>query len=109
MFKRVTLLWKRPELSVGEFADAWLGEHAAYARQLPGLREYVIDIVENPGPNAPDGIATLRFDSREECEAAFATPDLKEDLLRTRNEFAISAQILHVEERVVHREKGRKP
>lgn len=105
MFKRVTLVRKRPELTSRQFADIWRGEHVEHARRLPGLREYVIDFVTDPDPDGPDGIATVRFDTREACEAAFATPGLSADLSRTREDFASSAQVLYVEERVVHRDE----
>lgn len=104
MFKRISLVWKRPELSQEEFAKLWLGEHADLARQLPKLREYVVDFVENPRPGEPDGVATVRFDSREDCDAAFATPGLGEELLRTRDEFAASVSVLFVDEHVLYPE-----
>ncbi len=108
MFKRVTLVWRRADLTRQMFADHWLGEHAQLARCLPGLREYVVDIVDDPGPGEPDGIAALRFDSRHACEAAFSTPGLGEDLRRTRDDFAASVQVLYVDEHVVHRERQRR-
>lgn len=98
MIKRISLVWKRPELSDTDFRRLWLGEHAEYAKQLPGVREYTIDFVTEGPPGAPAGIATLRFDSREALEAAFSLPHLKEDLLRTREQFAESVQVMIVEE-----------
>jgi uncharacterized protein (TIGR02118 family) len=103
MIKRISLVWKRDELTSGEFAAIWLGEHADIARQLPRLREYVIDIVDQPANGEPDGIATTRFDSREDCDAAFGTPEFAEPLERTRNEFAKQVSVVFVEENVVHR------
>ena len=87
MIKRTSLVWKRRDISDADFRSAWLGEHADYARRLPGLREYVVDFV-NEGPSGgPAGIATLRFDTRETLEAAFSTPGLKEELLRYARTF----------------------
>jgi len=98
MIKRTSLVWKRPHLSDAEFRRIWLGEHVEYAKQLPGVREYTIDFVSE-GPNgSPSAIATLRFDSREALEAAFSVPYLKENLLRTREQFAESVQVMIVEE-----------
>ena len=101
MIKRTSLVWKRPELSDAEFRRLWLGEHVEYAKQLPGLREYVIDFVTDGPSGAPAGIATVRFDSREALDAAFAIPHLKENLLRTRDQFAASVQVTIVDENVV--------
>ena len=101
MVKRLTLVWKRPEISDSAFRALWLGEHAAYARQLPGLLKYSIDFVTEAPEGGPSGIATVCFASREALDIAFATPDLKDNLLRTRDSFASAVQILFVEECVV--------
>lgn len=98
MIKRISLVWKRSELSDAEFRRIWLGEHAQYAKQLVGLREYTIDFVTEGPSDAPSAIATLRFDSREALEAAFNAPQMKENLLRTREEFASAVQVMFVEQ-----------
>lgn len=101
MIKRVSLVWKRPELSDADFRRTWLGEHVEYAKRLPGVREYTIDFSIDPPEGAPDAIATLRFDSREALEAAFSDPHLKGNLTRTREQFASKVQVMIVDERVV--------
>ena len=72
MIKRVSLVWKRPELSDAEFRELWLGEHVEIAKRLAGLREYVIDFVTE-GVDLMGHLASrpLRFDSRQALEAAF--------------------------------------
>jgi uncharacterized protein (TIGR02118 family) len=101
MIKRVSLVWKRPELSNLEFRKLWLGEHAEYAKRLPGLREYLIDFVTEGPEEGPSGLATLRFDSREALEVAFSDPDLGHELLRTRERFARAVQVMIVDEQAV--------
>lgn len=101
MLKRISLVWKRPELSRADFRRIWLGEHAAYARQLRGVREYTIDFVTEGPEGAPDGIATLRFDSREALDAAFSDKQLSGHLMRTREDFASAVQVTIVEEEFV--------
>lgn len=101
MIKRTSLVWKRPGLSDADFRQLWLGEHVEQARGLPGLREYVIDFVDDPPPGAPSGIATMRFDSLAALDAAFGLPGLKDELMRTRDEFAASVQVMFVDEQVV--------
>ena len=98
MIKRMSLVWKRNGLSDAGFRELWLGEHARYARRLPGLREYMIDFVTEGPEGAPAGIATVRFDTRAALDAAFRSPDLQHELLRTRNEFAAAVQVLFVDE-----------
>jgi uncharacterized protein (TIGR02118 family) len=108
MIKRTSLVWKRAELTDAEFRRLWLGEHVEYAKQLPGLREYIIDFVVDAPIGAPSAVATLRFDSREALEAAFKVPHLNDNLMRTREQFAQSVQIMIVDEHViVPRQTGR--
>lgn len=101
MIKRISLVWKRPELTDAEFRRIWLGEHVDYAKQLPGVREYVIDFVTDAPKGAPSAIATLRFDSREALEVAFSDPQLRDNLRRTRQQFAEDVQVVLVDEHVV--------
>ncbi len=82
-------------------SELWLGEHVEYARKLVGLREYVIDFATEAPSGAPSGIATLKFDTREALDAAFGVSDLKENLFRTREQFADQVQVLYVDEHVV--------
>jgi len=99
MIKRTTLVWKRPELTDAEFRQIWLGEHVTYAKQLPGLLEYTIDFVTEGPEGAPSAIATLLFESRAALDAAFSIPELKENLMRTREQFASRVQVMFVEEK----------
>lgn len=101
MIKRISLVWKRPELSNEEFRRIWLGEHVMYARQLKGVREYTIDFAGDVSAGLPSAIATLRFDSRDALEQAFSDPQLNENLLRTREQFARQVQVMIVDECVV--------
>ena len=107
MIKRTSLVWKRPELTDEEFRRIWLGEHVEYAKRLPGVREYTIDFVTDAPESAPSAIATLRFDSREALDAAFGDPVLKENLLRTREQFAKAVQVMIVDEcTIIPKESG---
>jgi uncharacterized protein (TIGR02118 family) len=101
MIKRMSLVWKRPELSDADFRRIWLGEHVEYAKKLPGVREYTIDFVRDAPEGAPSAIATLRFDSREALDAAFGIREIREGLMRTREDFAASVQVTIVDEVVV--------
>jgi uncharacterized protein (TIGR02118 family) len=109
MIKRISLVWKRPELSNAEFRRIWLGEHVEYAKQLPGVREYTIDFSTGGPSGAPDAIATLRFDTREALDAAFSDPYLKDNLMRTREQFASDIQVMIVDEHVVVPQHAKAP
>jgi uncharacterized protein (TIGR02118 family) len=100
MIRRFSLVRKRPELSPEEFLVRWTGEHVEIAKQLPGLRGYVIHVLDGEAPPY-DGIAITSFDSREEAERAFADPALAEGLARTRDEFAASVEVYFAQEHVI--------
>jgi len=109
MVKRISLVWKRPELTRQAFRNIWLGEHAVVAQHLPGLREYKIDFVHEAPEGAPDAVVTVCFDTREALDAAFSIPDLKAELLRTREQFASQVQLLFVDEHTVVRQQETRP
>lgn len=94
---------KLPELSREEFLARWTGEHVEIARRLPGLRGYVIQILEGVSPPY-DGIAITTFDTREDAERAFAVPELAEGLRRTRDDFAASVDVFFAEEHPIVKE-----
>ena len=72
MFKAVILLTRKDGMSRAEFRHWMLEEHSPLAKQLPGLRKLVFNIVENE--EAPyDGVSELWFESREAFDAAYAT------------------------------------
>ena len=72
MFKAIILL-ARPEGTTREaFRRWWLDEHAPLARELPGLRRLVFNVVDGDD-GAYDGVSELWFDSREAFDAAYAT------------------------------------
>lgn len=71
--KAVILLTRRAGSTHEEFAAWWLGEHAPLARQLPGVRRAVFNLVDAPGEGDPDGVSELWFDSRDDFLAAYAT------------------------------------
>jgi uncharacterized protein (TIGR02118 family) len=79
MIRRLSLVRKRSELSREEFLERWTGEHVEIARRLPGLRGYVIHVLDGDEPPY-DGIAITTFDSREDAERAFADPELHVEL-----------------------------
>ena len=104
MIRRISLVRKRPELTRAEFLARWTGEHVEIAKRLPGLRGYVIHILDGDAPPF-DGIAVTTFDSREEAERAFADPELASGLRRTRDEFAAVVEVYFAEEHIIVQEE----
>ena len=72
MFKAIILLARNDGATKDEFREWMLVRHAPLARQLPGLRRLVFNIVENEDVGY-DGVSELWFDSRETFDAAYAT------------------------------------
>lgn len=104
MIRRLSLVRKLPALTRAEFVERWTGEHVEIAKRLPGLRGYVIHVLEGDDPPF-DGIAITTFDSREDAERAFADPTLAEGLARTRDDFAASVEVRYAQEIVIVEEE----
>lgn len=74
----VVLASRPPDWTQERFTEWWRGEHAAMARQLPGLLSYRHGVVvhdhDHPGAPAWDGHAVLGFTDRRALDAAMASP-----------------------------------
>lgn len=72
-------VYRKDGMSQEEFLDHWRGEHAEIAARLPQVREYLIMPVtasaEAPEP-VPHGFVMMRFDTKEDAEAAVASPEM---------------------------------
>lgn len=98
--KAIILLTRRADTTHEEFAAWWLGEHAPLARQLPGVRRAVFNLVDEPGEGDPDGVSELWFDAREDFLAAYAT-ELGQAVVADTLAHVSSRQRLFVDEHVI--------
>lgn len=78
--KLIALLKARDGMTRDEFARRWLDEHAPLTLRFPNLKEYRINVAleeyqEIDGPLPYDGTAELWWDSLEEMQADFASPE----------------------------------
>ena len=72
MLKLISLLRRADGMSKEEFRTWVLEEHILLARELPGLRDYVVSIVE--AEDSPyDAVNEMWFDDAEARAAAFAS------------------------------------
>jgi uncharacterized protein (TIGR02118 family) len=84
MFKAIILLTRGDDQSPDAFRRWWLEEHAPLARQLPGLKGLVFNLVsrdlntDGAGDLPYDGVSELWFESRAAFDAAYATDVGKE-------------------------------
>jgi uncharacterized protein (TIGR02118 family) len=74
MYKIIGIL-KRPEgVSMEDFRSWWLQEHSSYVKKWPGLKRYAINL-STDGDQRYDGVAEVWFESKEDCEKVFSTPE----------------------------------
>ena len=84
LIKRMSLLRRRPDLDAARFREEWFGFHAEAVRKFPRIAGYTQNLVVQRGgdPRHPlpyealpvDGVVEMWFRSREDLEAAFASP-----------------------------------
>jgi uncharacterized protein (TIGR02118 family) len=72
----VVLLKKKDGFTDEDFAKYWLETHAPLAKQMPGLRKYVVNLVKRPPNREPDyhGLVEMWFDDVDGMKKAFASP-----------------------------------
>lgn len=104
MIKRISLVRRKEGMSLEEFTEHWLGEHADLIRRMPGLRGYRVDVIRSwqAEPEPWDGIGELWFDSREDLDAGFAA--LAGELAANRDTFLSHSSAAIVDEHVIIRE-----
>jgi uncharacterized protein (TIGR02118 family) len=74
VLKVISLIKRRDDLSLDDFRRWALEEHAPKGKELPGLREYRMSVVEADDAALPyHAVSELYFDGQEAFEAAFAT------------------------------------
>lgn len=109
MIKRISLLVRKPELSREAFARHWREVHGPLALRLPKVVRYVQNHIVDEGPRHPhlppgaqqvDGIVEFWFESRQDMDDSFATPEA-EALFADGALFIASVTSYIVEEHVV--------
>ena len=83
MIKSISLLTRKPGISREEFVQHWTQVHAPLAHKVPGVRRYVLSLIQQEPTRADvptqevqaDGIAELWYDDVESWRAAYASPE----------------------------------
>ena len=74
MLKVMSLMKRRTDMSFAEFRNWAINEHPSYAKKLPGLRGYRMNVAKEESPDNPyDAVSEMWFDSAEARLAAMAT------------------------------------
>jgi uncharacterized protein (TIGR02118 family) len=78
MFKVMSLMKKRGDLSFADFKTWALGKHPVLAKKLPGLKGYRMNVArEDNAENPYDAVSEMWFESAEARLAAMGTDDGK--------------------------------
>jgi uncharacterized protein (TIGR02118 family) len=101
-FKLIILLNKKENMTDQQFAEYWLAKHAPLAKGMPGLRRYVVNLVQRPPNREPEysGIAELWFDDKESMKASFASPE-GEATEKDTEKFTSKRTTLYVEQHTI--------
>jgi uncharacterized protein (TIGR02118 family) len=74
VLKVFSLIKRREDLSLDEFRTWILEQHAPKGRELPGLREYKVSVIERDDPALRyHAVTELYFDDEDAFTAAFAS------------------------------------
>jgi uncharacterized protein (TIGR02118 family) len=74
MLKVFSLIKRRDDMSLDEFRTWILEQHAPMGRDLPGLREYHVSVIDADDPALPyHAVTELYFDDEDALKAAFAS------------------------------------
>lgn len=73
MLKLISLLKRNEEMSKDEFREWVTVGHADYAKAIPGLRKYVVNVTIDDDEFPYDAVNEMWFDSEEARVAGFAS------------------------------------
>jgi uncharacterized protein (TIGR02118 family) len=74
MIKLMTFLKRRAPMTRAELQVRWMDVHAPLALEFPGLRGYMLSFsIDRTREPTADAVAQLWFDSREACQASYAS------------------------------------
>ena len=73
MLKLISLLKRADGVSKDEFRTWVTEDHAPFARALPGLRRYVVNVTVDDDEFLYDAVNEMWFDSEEAFTAAYET------------------------------------
>jgi uncharacterized protein (TIGR02118 family) len=96
MYKMIFGAKRRPGMSREEFGHYWLTTHAEKAKQVPGIKRYVINLapdLSGSGREMPyDGFAEAWFEDEEAMRASARSPELQVVLEDEKNLFDLSTR-----------------
>ena len=74
MIKVMSLIKRKEGVSFADYKKWALEEHPKFAKNIPGLKKYQVDVVVKDDPaNTYDSVSEMWFDSEEAMAAAFGS------------------------------------
>jgi uncharacterized protein (TIGR02118 family) len=96
MYKMIFGAKRKPAMPMDKFQAYWLGPHADKARQVPGIKRYVINLLADLGGSGRelpyDGIAETWFENEEDMRLSGRSPELKVVLADEANLFDLGTR-----------------
>ncbi len=96
MYKLIFGAKRRPGMSREDFGKYWTTVHAEKAKQVPGIKRYVInlapDLSGSGAEQAYDGFAEVWFENEEAMRASARSPQVRVVLEDEPNLFDISTR-----------------
>lgn len=69
MFKLISLLVRKPDLTHAQFVEHWTGVHARLATEIPQLARYEQNVLPDGPAGGIDGVAILWFRNKDDLMA----------------------------------------
>jgi uncharacterized protein (TIGR02118 family) len=80
MYSVLYAVYAKEGMSPEDFADHWVNVHAAIGRTLPHVKSYrIFPVTSSQGARDHDvaGFAVVEFESKEDFDAAGASPEMQ--------------------------------
>lgn len=102
MIKVLSMMKRKESLSLDEFRHWLTQEHVKFARQIPGLLKFVVNIPETDSPdNAFDAVNELYFDDEAAMQMAFSSEAGKASGADALEHISARSRLVTIEHRLI--------
>jgi len=102
MIKVLSMMKRRDGLSLDAFRHWLTQEHVKFARQIPGLLRFVVNIPETDSPDNPfDAVNELYFDDEAAMQRAFSSEEGKASGADALEHISVRSRMITIEHRLI--------
>jgi uncharacterized protein (TIGR02118 family) len=102
MIKVLSMMKRKEGTSLDEFRHWLTQEHVQFARKIPGLLKFVVNIPETDSPdNAFDAVNELYFDDEAAMQRAFASEEGKASGADALEHISARSRLITIEHRLI--------